>query len=109
MSKGKHRRKPQPIAAEPSVPNVALPPIPPGATPPNYNPQGPGEQRDVIASKDGWSEYTLSDGTVLRLKAALLDAKRAVNQYSPDGSPLYVFQFTIINQVIAPKSLYKKS
>jgi hypothetical protein len=103
MAKSKRHR------IETAVPKVALPPIPAGSFPPDYNPQGAGEQRDVVASRDGWSEYTLNDGTVIRLKAALLDAKRAVGQYTVDGNPLYIYQFTIINQVIAPKHLRKKT
>ena len=95
-------------AAPPAKPRLPLPPVPPGALPPNYDPKGPGEQMDVVASKDGWSEYTLDDGTVLRLKAALLDAKRAVGQYGPDGNPLYIFQFTIVNQLFAPEHLRRK-
>jgi len=62
----------------------------------------------VVASKDGWSEYTLDDGSTIRLKALLLDTKRAIGQYSPDGNPLYIFQFAVVNQVIAPENLRKK-
>lgn len=109
MAKSKQRRRPRPASAPALVPQVALPPIPPGTSPPGYNPLGAGEQRDVVASKDGWSEYTLNDGTIIRLKAALLDTKRAVNQYTPDGNPLYIYQFTVINQVIAPAQLRIKS
>lgn len=72
-----------------------------------YDPKGNMEPRDVVGSKDGWSEYTLADGSVIRLKAALLDVKRAVNQYSADGNPIYVFQFAVVNQVSAPDSLKK--
>jgi hypothetical protein len=94
------------VATKPKVP---LPPVPPGSVPQDFNPKGPGEQMDVVSAKDGWSEYTLDDGTVLRLKAALLDAKKAVGQYGTDGNPLYLFQFTIVNQVLVPPHLRKKS
>lgn len=63
---------------------------------------------DVVSSKEAWSEYTLSDGTVIRTKAALLEAKRAVGQYSQDGNPIYVFNFAGLNQVVAPDNLRKK-
>jgi hypothetical protein len=107
MSKNR-RREALMSGTKPPAPDLSLPAVNPASVPADYNPQGKAEQRDVVASKDGWSEYTLDDGTVLRLKAALLDAKRAVNQYGPDGNPLYVFQFTVINQLIAPKNLRKK-
>jgi hypothetical protein len=87
---------------------LPLPPVAPGSVPQDYNPQGVAEQRDVVASKDGWSEFTLSDGSVIRLKASLLDAKRAVGQYGSDGNPLYILQFALVNQLIAPPNLRKK-
>lgn len=96
------------MAKKSQAPALPLPALAPGSVPQDYNPQGTAEQRDVVASKDGWSEFTLSDGSVLRLKASLLDAKRAVDQYGPDGNPLYLFQFAIINQLIAPPNLRKK-
>jgi hypothetical protein len=66
------------------------------------------EPRDVVGSKDGWSEYTLEDGSVIRAKAVILDVKRAVDQYSHDGNPLYILQFAFVNQVQAPDALKKK-
>jgi hypothetical protein len=105
MAKNKHERRSPP---QPDIPSLPLPPVPPGLVPANYNPQGVAEQRNVVASKDGWSEFTLDDGSVLRLKAALLDAKRAVGQYSEDGNPLYILQFAVINQLVAPPDLRKK-
>ncbi len=96
-----HARKTQPRAT-PSVP-AGLQPLPLG-----YNPAGRMEPRDVVASKDGWSEYTLDDGSVLRAKAAVLDVKRAVDQFNADGDPVYVMQLTVVNQVKAPEHLRKK-
>ena len=102
MSKtNKHKRAPQ------SVP--VSPPSQPGTMQISlgYDPRGKMEPRDVVGSKEGWSEYTLSDGSVIRIKAALLDAKRAVDQYSDDGNPIYVYQFAVVNQVNAPDKLKK--
>ena len=70
-----------------------------------YDPAGAMEPRDVISSKDGWSEYTLQDGTIIRAKAVILDVKRAIGQYSPDGNPLYILQYAFVNQVKAPDEL----
>ena len=103
MAKSK-RRPPQPIPTrQPPKPESATVEVSLG-----YNPQGEMEPRDVVASKDGWSEYTLDDGTTIRLKAALLDVKRALDQYSQDGNPLYIFQWAIVNQVKAPDKLKKQ-
>ena len=73
-----------------------------------YDPTGKSESVDIISSKDGWSEYTLADGTVIRAKGIVLDAKRMIDQYNPDGTPIYVMQLTMINQVKAPDHLKKK-
>jgi len=74
-----------------------------------YNPAGPTEQRDIVSSKDGWSEYTLNDGSVIRAKAVIIDVKCATDQYSADGNPLYIVQTDVVNSVNAPAELKKKS
>jgi hypothetical protein len=73
-----------------------------------YDPKGKMEPVDVISSKEGWSEFTLSDGSVIRLKAVLLEVKKAVGQYTPDGDPIYIMQSAQVNQVKAPENLRKK-
>lgn len=73
-----------------------------------YDPKGKMEPRDVVSSKEGWSEYTLDDGSVIRVKAVLLEVKRAVDQYTPDGDPIYLMQNALVNQVKAPDNLRKK-
>jgi hypothetical protein len=73
-----------------------------------YDPTGPVEQVDIVSSKDGWSEYTLQDETVIRAKAVVLDAKKMVGQFNAQGEPIYVLQLTVINQVKAPAHLKKK-
>jgi hypothetical protein len=86
------------------------PPAHPAAPNPNlgYDPSGKMEPIDIVSSKDGWSEYTLEDGTILRVKAALLDVKRAVDQYSIDGDPIYLINAALVNQVRAPDKLKQK-
>jgi hypothetical protein len=104
MSKNKQRRE-QRIPNPPGV----VPRMPPG-TPfqLGYDPKGQMVPVDVVSSKEAWSEFTLSDGSVVRTKAALLEVKRAVGQYSADGNPIYVFQFAGLNQLIVPDDLKKK-
>jgi predicted TIM-barrel fold metal-dependent hydrolase len=72
-----------------------------------YDPKGPSEPIDIVSSRDGWSEYTLADGTVIRTKCALLDVKQMVGQYNAEGEPIYVLQMTMINQARVPDQLKK--
>jgi hypothetical protein len=104
MSKSKHRQ--QPI---PNRQNAAPPPQQGSiAVQLGYDPNGPAEPVDVVSSKEGWSEYTLTDGTVIRAKAVILDVKKLTNQYAADGEPIYMLQLTFINQTKAPDHLKKK-
>jgi hypothetical protein len=73
-----------------------------------YDPKGPSESVDIVSSKDGWSEYTLADETVIRTKAAVLDVKKMTDQFNADGEPIYVLQLTMINQAKVPDHLKKK-
>ena len=67
------------------------------------------ETTDIISTKEGWSEYTLEDGSVIRAKAVLLDVKKATGQYTPDGNPIYIMQFAFVNQLKnVPEGLKKK-
>ena len=73
-----------------------------------YDPSGPTRPVDIVSSKDGWSEYTLIDGTVIRTKAAVLDVKIAVGQYNAEGDPIYIVQAAVINQAIVKDELKRK-
>jgi hypothetical protein len=73
-----------------------------------YDPKGKMEQRSIVRSKDGWSEYELDDGTVLKTRTAIIDVKRAVGQYSANGDPLYIIQAAQLTNTEAPPRLKKK-
>src|SRR6266446_6382927 len=105
MPKSKHRRQ-QPIPTQ--QPPVRAPQTATLEVSLGYDPKGKMESRDIAGYKEGWSEYTLEDGSVIRLKTTLLDIKRAVDQYSPEGDPLYIMQFAVVNQVRAPQNLKKQ-
>ncbi len=62
---------------------------------------------NVVGLKEGWSEYTLEDGSTIRTKAPLIDVKKAVGQFNTNGDPIYVIQMTFVNTVIAPDHLKK--
>jgi hypothetical protein len=99
VSKSRERKSP---AAAPAAPMPAFP------QPFGYDPKGPTEPRDIVSTKEGWSEFTLADGSVIRAKAVLLDVKIASGQYSPDGDPIYLMQLAFVNQLKVPESLKKK-
>ncbi len=74
-----------------------------------YDPNGPMEQRSVVKSQDGWSEYELDDGTKIRTRVALVDVKRAVGQHNlANGDPIYLIQAASITNIDAPAHLKKK-
>jgi hypothetical protein len=88
------------------------PPAPAPAASPQlalgYDPAWPMKPVDVVGSKSSWNEFTLEDGSIIKLKVALLDVKRAIDRFTDDGKPLYVMQWAVINQVDAPDHLKKK-
>ena len=49
---------------------------------------------EIDESSEKWSEYTLSDGTVLRGKLTLIGAVRIDGQYDPQGNPMYAMNMT---------------
>jgi hypothetical protein len=105
MSKDRRHQQPIPTRSQAAAPP---PPAAPPVLPLGYDPKGKMELVDVVSSKEGWSEFTLSDGSVIRLKSVLLEVKRAVGQYTIEGDPIYVMQSAQVNQVKAPEELRKK-
>jgi hypothetical protein len=106
MAKDKHRQ--QPIPNRQAVPPVTPHSLPSVAQVLGYDPKGPKEPVDIVSSKDGWSEFQLADGTLVRAKATLLDVKKMVGQFNADGDPVYELQLTMINQARVPDALKKK-
>jgi hypothetical protein len=102
----KNKRPQQPIPNRQDAPPPAS-----GATMQiqlGYDPKGPAEPVDIVSSKDGWSEFTLADGTIIRAKAAVLDVKKMVGQYNAEGEPIYLLQLTVVNQTRVPDNLKGK-
>jgi len=48
------------------------------------------EEVEVLTESERWNEYQLADGKVLRIKTILLSVVRAVNERTPNGTPLYI-------------------
>jgi hypothetical protein len=104
MAKTRHRQQPIPNKGQVTPP----PPQPTMQIPIGYDPRGPKESVDIVGSKDGWSEFNLADGTVIRAKAVVLDVKKMVGQYTADGEPVYELQLTMVTQARVPDDLKKK-
>ncbi len=64
----------------------------------------------VRESTERWSEVTLEDGSVLRLKPSVFAAIRIEGEWDPEGNPMYAVkagQVLVINS--APEHLRRKS
>ncbi len=60
----------------------------------------------IVESKEQFSEFTLSDGTILRIKTTILGASRNLGRYGTDGSPEYNLKLNpLINFVVIPDKL----
>ncbi len=57
--------------------------------------------------REEWSDYSLSDGTVLRVRVVLSKVTRMLNPdssmaFGPTGEPLYFLQSANVVQVLSP-------
>jgi hypothetical protein len=48
-----------------------------------------GFEVDVEESTEKWSEYKLTDGTIIRGKMTIIGAVRIEGQFDPQGNPMY--------------------
>ena len=85
----------------------AVAPVPPPQPIPGVMP-GPLDIVDVVKTDEKWSEYTLKDKSVLRVKPTVIEVRRARGQYSPEGDPLYTVKFGVAISTVAPQKLKKK-
>ena len=60
-----------------------------------------GESVKIIKQDEPWSEYSLEDGTIIRIKQTMLQIVK-LDEPGPDGRPAYVIQ-TQPNTIILPK------
>jgi hypothetical protein len=49
----------------------------------------PAEQLEFKSGPEPWAEYQFEDGTVLKVKAVLASVFRVIDQFKPDGEPVY--------------------
>ena len=50
----------------------------------------PADSVDLITENETWNEYTLSDGTVLRMKTIVTEVWKIRGETDNDGKPIYV-------------------
>jgi hypothetical protein len=90
----------------------ALPPTGQPQTPPSapdvaahlaaLAPQGPTVPVDITNSSPTWSDFTLADGSTIRVRPILTNVRYEPNRYNDRGEPIYHFQITFAVTVAAP-------
>ncbi len=69
-----------------------------------------GRDVDISESTERFSELRLEDGTILRVKPSVLQVTRLVEQWDPEGNPIYVVRsqnLVLVSE--APAELKRKS
>jgi hypothetical protein len=69
--------------------------------------QVPGQSIEIEMSSEPWAQYTLTDGSMVKVKLVLLDVIR-LDTHNDQGDPVYQFQFQQIIGVEAAESLKRK-
>ena len=60
-------------------------------------------EKDIESSKESFNEYTLADGTVLKVKNVATSIAQIEGQTMPDGSPMFlIFSTPVITVVTSP-------
>ena len=73
------------------------------------DPSTDGEIVDVDNMKESWSEFTLKDKTVLRLKPVLVEVRKLKNHFAANGDPVYFVKSTVVSDTKIPDNLKRKS
>lgn len=63
----------------------------------------------VTFSKENWADYTLDDGTTIKLRPIVSDVYRVENEYDMEGNPLYVVKSANMMAVTSPEELKRKN
>jgi hypothetical protein len=66
------------------------------------------QELDFTEENEYWNEYTLADGTTLKVKLVLRGVKR-LDKYEPDGTPIYVINsINVVRAVNVPEDIKAK-
>ena len=77
-------------------------------SPAGVNRSAPAVPVEIVSAKELWSEILLKDGTILRLRPIVVEARRARYEFSESGEPVYHVKTAIITTAKSPKKLHKK-
>lgn len=69
---------------------------------------GPMISVDIKSVVEGWSDYRLSDGSVLSVKPMIADVRRVKGKFNEQGDPLYLVTGAMVIRTKAPPRLRKK-
>jgi hypothetical protein len=59
---------------------------------------------EVLEAKEAWSEYRLSDGTILRVKPIMIAISRLDDAETGNGEPVYNMKSTLVTDVRGAKT-----
>jgi hypothetical protein len=59
---------------------------------------------EVLEAKEAWSEYRLSDGTILRVKPIMIAISRLDDAEAGNGEPVYNMKSTLVTDVRGAKT-----
>jgi hypothetical protein len=62
----------------------------------------------VIKTEEEWGIYKLVDGTELKIKPVIIQIKKVIGKYNPNGDPIYVVHGGIAVDAKVPPRLKKK-
>ena len=65
----------------------------------------PTSEVEVVETREVWSEYRLTDGTVLRVKPIMIAISRIEDARGAEGEPVYTMKSTLITDVRAAPQL----
>ena len=100
----REKRDPVKPGREAVVEAVDEMPIMPGDAPPS----GEGASMQIVKSDEQWNNYTLADGTTLRIRPIVTEVVRYEERFTSDGDPLYGMKATLIVDTKAPKTLRRR-
>ena len=63
---------------------------------------------DIKSTDENWSTYKLGDGTVIRARPVIVEAKRREGEYNAQGDPIYNLEIAVVVSAKVPKKLKQK-
>jgi hypothetical protein len=66
-------------------------------------------QLDFTTVAEPWAEYELEDGTQIRIKPVLAQIFRVIDQFQPNGDPVYGLQIGTLPVFTIPPDLVRRS